>query len=376
MEFVNFPKIGISIPVRRVLFSPFGFDIYAYGIIIAFSLFLAVFLGMRVCEKYGITKDNVLDLMLFATPISIIMARLYYVAFTWDQFQGDIVKIFSFRDGGLAIYGAIIGAIITCIIFSKINKIKPLTFLDFGIPYVAMAQGIGRWGNFVNQEVFGTNTTLPWGMTSGRIVRDIAGNMSKLEALGIQMDPMQPVHPTFLYESLWNFAVFGVLLMLRKKKRFNGQVLIAYLVLYGIGRAYIESLRVDSLMLGNIRVSQFLSLLFVVSGVAVYIVMYLKKRGGSASEVLPENGYMLDVDNVNENEHDDEYASEHYGEYASENEYEGVSANERDDEYASEHYGEYANENEYEGVSANEYEGVGANADNAADDDTENGDWK
>ena len=278
MEYVHFPKLGISIPVRRVLFSPFGFDVYTYGVIIAFSLFLAVFLGLRNCEKHGVSQDNIVDLMIFATPISIVMARLYYIIFSWDQFKDDPVKMINIREGGLAIYGAIIGAFLTALVFTRIKKIKTLTLLDFGVPYLIMAQGIGRWGNFVNQEVFGENTNLPWGMMSDEISRFINASIPRLNELGVSMDPKLPVHPTFLYESLWNLAVFVVLLILSKKKKFDGQILLGYLIGYGTGRAFIEGIRIDSLMLGSVRISQLLSIVLAVGGVAVYFILYKKSQ--------------------------------------------------------------------------------------------------
>ena len=288
MEYVYFPKIGIGIPVRRILFSPFGFPVYTYGVITAFALFLAVFLGLRKCEKCGISQDNIIDLMLFATPISIIFARLYYVIFSWDYFKDDFMKIINIREGGMAIYGAVIGALLTALVFTRIKKISTLNLMDFGVPYLLMAQGIGRWGNFVNQEVFGTNTNLPWGMISDEISRYITYNAPRLNELGILMDPLAPVHPTFLYESLWNLAVFAILLMLSKKKKFDGQILLGYLIGYGIGRAFIEGIRIDSLMLGSIRISQLLSVIFVIGGLIIYTILYRNSRNkiiAAASEI-------------------------------------------------------------------------------------------
>ncbi|MCL2164599.1 MAG: prolipoprotein diacylglyceryl transferase [Oscillospiraceae bacterium] len=291
MEYVIFPRLDISIPVRRVLFSPFGISIYTYGVIIACALFLAVILGLRSCEKYGIQKPDILDLMIFATPISIIMGMLYYAVFKWENFVGNPLNIIA-RRSGIGIYGAIIGALVTATVFAKVKKINILNLLDFGVPYLIMGQAIGRWGNFVNQEAFGINTNMPWGMTSDIIVRTVRDRIPDMEKLGIVVDPLLPVHPTFLYESLWNFLIFALLLYLRKNKKFEGQVLLGYLIGYGVGRAYIEGLRIDSLMLGNFRISQLLSVILLIGGTTMYV--YLSKKSGErklAAQSLGASGY-------------------------------------------------------------------------------------
>ncbi|HHV98119.1 MAG TPA: prolipoprotein diacylglyceryl transferase [Clostridiaceae bacterium] len=260
MEFIGFPGLwGLKFNIGRVAFTVFNIPIYWYGIIIAFGFLLAVMLGMKDSRKFGLDPDTIIDLVLFAAPVAIITARLYYVIFSWEMFKDNPIDIINTRKGGLAIYGAVIGAVIVAYIFAKKRKLSVLNLFDFASPYLALAQGIGRWGNFVNQEAYGTPTTLPWGMTGSDI-----GNT--------------PVHPTFLYESIWDIALFIFLLWFRKRKKLNGEVFFLYMILYGAGRFWIESLRTDSLMLGSLRISQVLAFLFVV----VFTIVFVTRRRKAA----------------------------------------------------------------------------------------------
>lgn len=294
MGYIEFPGIGINIPINREAFNLFGLPVYWYGIIISFGFFLAVILGMRNAKKAGIKQDDIIDLVLLAAPLSIVGARFYYVILNWEEFKGDWLKIINIRTGGIAIYGALIVATIVAIIFAKVRKINILHFLDYCIPYFVLAQAIGRWGNFVNQEAFGTNTTLPWGMTGDAI-------KSQLEALGSMVDPSLPVHPTFLYESLWNFAVFFFLIWFSKRKKLNGEVFCLYMITYGAGRAWIEGLRLDSLYLGNIRMSQFLSAVFIVFFGAMFIIRRIRCKGtplADNSQVQSEKHEETEIKNI------------------------------------------------------------------------------
>lgn len=266
MNNVEFPGLGgLSFPLNPIALhiggnSDWSINIYWYGIIIAAAFMTAIILAMRSSEKFGINQEDLIDLILLAAPAGIIGARLYYVIFSWESYKDDLTEIFKIWHGGLAIYGGIIAGIATAYFFARAKKIKPLQLLDFGVPYIAIAQAIGRWGNFVNQEAFGTNTTLPWGMTS----ETVRNTLYMLQMEGKNVNPDLPVHPTFLYESLWNVAVFAFLIWYRKRKRANGEVVCLYIILYSIGRFFIEGLRTDSLMLGNLRISQVLAAVLVI----------------------------------------------------------------------------------------------------------------
>lgn len=281
MGYVEFPKLGLRIPMNREAFNIFGLPVYWYGIIISAAFFLAVLLGMKNSKKAGIREDDIIDLVLIAAPISIVGARLYYVIFNWSEFNGDILKIINIRTGGLAIYGGLITAAIIAVVFSKVRKIDALHFVDFCIPYFVLAQAIGRWGNFTNQEAFGRNTNLPWGMTGN----EIKNQLQNLSNLGYAVDPNIPVHPTFLYESLWNLGVFLLLIWFSKRKKLKGEVFCLYMVGYGLGRSWIEGLRLDSLWMGSFRISQLLSIIFVI----VFALIFAIRRMRYKKQIETEN---------------------------------------------------------------------------------------
>lgn len=277
MGYIEFPKLGIKIPISREAFKIFGLPVYWYGIIIATGFFLAVVLAMKNSKKAGIKQDDIIDLVLFAAPLSIIGARLYYVIPNWSEFNGDLLKMINIRTGGLAVYGALIVGTIVAIVFARRRNINMLHFLDFCIPYFVLAQAIGRWGNFTNQESFGRNTNLPWGMTGSEIRK-------QLEGLGAAVDPNIPIHPTFLYESLWNLGVFLFLIWFSKRKKLNGEVFCLYLIAYGAGRFWIEGLRLDSLWMGPVRISQLLSLVFVIVFGLIFAIRRVKLKNQLDSE--------------------------------------------------------------------------------------------
>ncbi len=293
MEFVEFPGLwGLRFNISRVAFTVFNIPIYWYGIIIAFGFLLAVVLAMRDSRKFGLDPDTIIDLVLFAAPVAIITSRLYYVIFRWDLFKDNPIDIINTRKGGLAIYGAIIGGIIVAYIFAKKRKIGVLKLFDFSSPYLVLAQGIGRWGNFVNQEAYGVPTSLPWGMTGSEI-----GNT--------------PVHPTFLYESLWDFGVFALLLWFRKRKKIDGEVFFLYMILYGAGRFWIEGLRTDSLMIGSLRVSQLLAFVFVVVFLAVFAVRRRKAALAAVDDVeIGESEYGTVLEKLKDEEMNQAYGTE------------------------------------------------------------------
>lgn len=238
----------------KVAFSILGIDVMWYGVFIAIGMIIAVTLGNKEGDRLGIGENTIVDLSIFLLPLSIIGARLYYVIFNWDYYSGNVGEILNIRGGGLAIHGGLLAGIIVTYVFSKIKKIDFWKLADSIVVGVPLAQAIGRWGNFVNQEAHGGPTNLPW---------------------GIMVDG-QKVHPTFLYESIWNIGVFLFIFTRRKKKDFDGRTFVEYVILYSIGRGFIESLRTDSLMFGPFRVAQLISLAGILLGLAFFFI--LKKR--------------------------------------------------------------------------------------------------
>ncbi|MPM56880.1 Prolipoprotein diacylglyceryl transferase [bioreactor metagenome] len=250
-----------------------------YGLIIAFGFLLAVLFGGRMAYKWKMSIDKMLDVLIYGTLGGIIGARLYFVIFQWDYYSQNPSEIFKIWEGGLAIYGGLIGGMIAAFITCKFNKLNFYNLLDIASMSFLIGQGIGRWGNFTNQEAFGTNTKMPWGMTSEKVSNYIIENQSLFAEKGIKMDPSVPVHPTFLYESLWCIAGFFILYLICKKfRKFSGQIILCYGIWYGIGRTIIEGFRTDSLYFAHttLRVSQILSLILVIACSAALIHL-LKK---------------------------------------------------------------------------------------------------
>lgn len=259
-----FPSINLELNISREAFNIFGVSIYWYGIIIVSAITIALLLCKKDSGKYGIDFNTILDMSLYVIPVSIICARLYYVIFNWDIYS-NIYQLFDLRSGGLAIYGGIIGAIATILIYCKIKKINFLDVLDYLVPYLALGQAIGRWGNFINIEAYGTETTLPW-------------RMGIWEA-GIYKE----VHPTFLYESIATFLIFILLYNMKNKREFKGQIVCIYFALYGFARMIIEGLRIDSLMLFNFRISQVLSMIIFVVFCCILTYKKIKEKTRSKS---------------------------------------------------------------------------------------------
>lgn len=240
----------------RVAFSIFGIDIMWYGILMAVGMILGTLIAIKEAKRVGIKEDYVLDLAIFAIPIGLLGARLYYVIFNWEYYSQNVSQILNFRGGGMAIHGALIGGILTGYVFTKIRKIDFLKMADAVILGMPLAQSIGRWGNFINQEAHGGPTDLPW---------------------GIMVDGVK-VHPTFLYESVWDLAIFIFLLVFRKKKKYEGQVIVYYIILYSLGRFFIEGLRTDSLMIGPLKMAQVISLVGIIGGIISHIYLIKKNR--------------------------------------------------------------------------------------------------
>lgn len=267
---VSFPGLGIEDwPLNRVAFTIGSLEVYWYGVIITIGVVLSLILALRDAKKKNLDEDFLLDNFIVIVFGALIGARAYYVIFEWDQFAGDLGRIFDIRQGGLAFYGGVIGAILAMWILHAFKKKNLLDTMDFVAVYLPLGQAIGRWGNFVNQEAFGTNTDLPWGMISN-------GTTNYLNAhpeLG--QNPNLPVHPTFLYESIGNLILFFILYRVREKSGKRGTTVAAYMIGYGIIRFFVEGLRTDSLYVGDtgIRASQLLSLVIVVIGVAYLIYL-------------------------------------------------------------------------------------------------------
>lgn len=281
-DVISFPGLGLQFEVSRVAFSIGSIDIYWYAIIIATGFMLALVFAFKNFPKFGINPDRAIDVVFFAMIFGIIGARLYYVAFQWDMYKDNLMEILNIRGGGLGFYGGIIGGIIGLIIGCKLRGQNILAFLDVAGGAVLIGQGIGRWGNFVNSEAFGSNTNLPWGMTSPKIAAYIERHSE--EVMGAVMDPNVPVHPTFFYESLWCAIGLLVFCYVMKKRKFDGQMLLFYLGWNGFGRMIIEGLRTDSLMIGPFRVSQLLgALMFIFAVCAFGVAMKFLK-----SELKPD----------------------------------------------------------------------------------------
>ncbi|MBQ5764604.1 MAG: prolipoprotein diacylglyceryl transferase [Clostridia bacterium] len=268
---------GITIPVNPVAFSLFGWDIYWYGILIAVGVLLALFYGMKNGERLGINTNHIFDSFLVVLPLSILSARAYYIIFDPASSFKDFFNFSGHGFRGLAIYGGVIGAAITIFIMQRIYKFSLLAALDITSIGFLIGQGIGRWGNFVNQEAYGTFTGSDWfGMTGSKIAAEVGSN--------------NLVHPCFLYESLWCILGFFVLHYLSKRRAYKGQIALCYGAWYGFERTFIELLRTDSLMLGQsgIRVSSLLSALLCIACVGLLVVFKIKgKKHKNDSEYSP-----------------------------------------------------------------------------------------
>ena len=248
---ISFPSLGIELnPSRALTLGPV--TINWYGLIIACGLLLAVLYACRRSKQFGLKSDDLIDGVLFIVPFAIICARLYYCIFQWDSYKKNPIEILYIWNGGLAIYGGVIGAAIGIFVLAKVKKIKVGAVLDITSLGFLIGQSIGRWGNFFNREAFGVETDafLRMGLTNA-----YTGKVTYY-------------HPTFLYESVWNAIGFVLIHHLSKKRKYDGQVALMYLAWYGLGRTFIEGLRTDSLYLGSLRVSQILAATTCFGGVA------------------------------------------------------------------------------------------------------------
>uniref|UniRef100_UPI0040299DD7 prolipoprotein diacylglyceryl transferase n=1 Tax=Faecalibacterium prausnitzii TaxID=853 RepID=UPI0040299DD7 len=244
---VQFPGLGLSFEINRVALSIGGFNIYWYGVCIAFGICLALVFAFRHSIEFGVDPDSMVDVILIGIVLGIASARAYYVAMAPFKYE-SIWEMIAIRDGGLAIYGGIIGGFLFGGLACKRRGVPVLPMFDLTAMGFLLGQGCGRWGNFFNQEAFGCNTTLPWGMYS-EATRAYLMSSTVTVPKGVVIDPNLPVHPTFLYESIWCFVGFFLLFRYIKKRKFNGDITLRYLIWYGAGRFWIEGLRTDSLLL-------------------------------------------------------------------------------------------------------------------------------
>ena len=279
MNTVSFPGLGLEFDLNRVAMILFGRNVYWYGVIIGLGFLLAVLWCCRRAAYFGIKQDDIYDMLLAAVPLCIIGARAYYVLFNLSQFRGEDgalnwSAILRISDGGIAIYGSVIAAALVLLAFCRWRKIDFLAFADLGVQGLLIGQLVGRWGNFMNVEAYGGLTTLPWRMCSRSIAKDFL-HMVEQDAEVVYrsiLDGTVGVHPTFLYESLWNLAGLAVIWAVsRKAYKFDGQLFLTYLFWYGLGRFWIEGLRTDSLYFFGVtvfgvpvRVSQMVALVCVV----------------------------------------------------------------------------------------------------------------
>lgn len=256
---ISFPSLGIQVDPPRT-FSVGPLTAHYYGLIIAVGLILAATYAMRRSKEFGLTEDHVLDGVLWVTPFAIVCARIYYVAFSWADYAGDPISALYIWEGGIAIYGGVLGAILGITVFCRIKKLKLTAVLDLVLMSFLIGQFIGRWGNFMNREAFGGATD----------------SFFRMGLYNTVTQSWEYYHPTFLYESVWNCVGFVLLHFLSKKRRYDGQVALGYAAWYGLGRTFIEGLRVDSLWWGRFRVSQVLAAVTCVAAVGVLLWQHFR----------------------------------------------------------------------------------------------------
>ena len=251
---IQFPGLGLELdPPRSIELGPL--DIHFYGVIIAVGLLLAVIYGLRRSKQFGIKEDDILDGVLCIVPFAVLCARAYYCIFSWDLYADNPIEVLYIWNGGLAIYGGVIGAVIGVLVLCKVKKISVGALLDLVLIGFLIGQSIGRWGNFFNREAFGAPTE----------------SFLRMGLFNSWTESFEYYHPTFLYESLWNAAGFVALHFLSKRRQYDGQIALGYVAWYGLGRAMIEGLRMDSLYWGPFRVSQVLAAVTCVAAVAVLV---------------------------------------------------------------------------------------------------------
>ena len=281
---INFPNLGIYLDHVGKNISIFGFSIAYYGIVIVTGMMIAIWIAQREAKRTGQNPEQYLDLAMIGIAAGILGARIYYVIFAWDYYKDDLLSIFNIRQGGLAIYGGIIGACIAVVIYSRKKKQNFSLLMDTASMSIVFGQIMGRWGNFFNREAFGDYTNNLFAMqlpVSAVRANEITQKMWDHVVTVNGVEYIQ-VHPTFLYESLWNVGVLLFLFWFRKRKKFNGEVFLMYLIGYGLGRIWIEGLRTDQLLLPVVGLSQLLSGCLVVG--CTILVVWKRKKLSSGGE--------------------------------------------------------------------------------------------
>ena len=262
---ISFPGLGIDIDPTRT-FSLGPLNIHMYGLIIACGLIAAVLYACRRSKQFGLKEDDIIDGVLWVTPFAILCARVYYCVFSWDMYKDNPISMLYIWEGGLAIYGGVLGAILGVVVFCKCKKISVAALLDLVALGFLIGQSAGRWGNFFNREAFGAPT-------ESFLRMGLFNNFTGV---------VEYYHPTFLYESVWNLCGFVLLHFLSKKRRYDGQIALGYAAWYGLGRAFVEGLRTDSLWWGPFRVSQLLAAVSCIAAVTVLIINHFRPHRENA----------------------------------------------------------------------------------------------
>lgn len=284
---IAFPALGWEWDPKRYI--PLGsFTIQLYAVIIATGMLLAILYAWRRCKEFGIKENDLTDGVLWILPFAVLCARLYYCAFEWDTYRDNLLKIFYIWEGGLAIYGGVIGAAIGVVVHCKIKKIKIPALMDMVALGFLIGQTLGRWGNFFNREAFGSATD----------------SFLRMGLFNKTTNTWEYHHPTFLYESVWNLLGFVILHFLSKKRKYDGQIALGYVAWYGLGRALIEGLRTDSLYWGVFRVSQILAAISCVAAIAV--MMILSFRQHDPEKLLINQVAALDAEEASDDDEDEE----------------------------------------------------------------------
>lgn len=283
---ISFPNLGIHLENVGQSISVFGFEIAYYGMIIGLGVIAGILMAVHEAKRTKQDPDTYYDLAMYAVVLSVIGARIYYVIFSWDSYKDDLLSIFNIRQGGLAIYGGVITAIIVVFVFARVKKLSFGQMTDTAGLGLILGQIIGRWGNFFNREAFGEYTD---NLLAMRLPLDAVRSSDVTELMREHMEVIDgisyiQVHPTFLYESLWNLAVLVGLLLWRKHKKFQGEIFLLYLLGYGVGRFWIEGLRTDQLLIPGMElpVSQVLAVVLVV--VSTFTIVLLRKKIRKLSE--------------------------------------------------------------------------------------------